>query len=144
MTGAHALRPGSPAPVSPMVTAVSRQSIVAAIAGLALCGTVAGCSSTHSRDARIVGLVEVCGAPFPRATPAEQRHCTLQTGSASVFDSAHRLTAHSSLTNGRFDFAVVPGRYTLVTRNGGNGPWKRLVVAVAGQRTIVDFRVEAI
>jgi hypothetical protein len=61
-----------------------------------------------------------------------------------VFDSAHRLTAHSSLTYGRFDFAVVPGRYTLVTRNGGNGPWKRLVVAVAGQRTIVDFRVEAI
>jgi hypothetical protein len=87
--------------------------------------------------------VEVCGDPFPRATPAQAHHCTLQAGSVSIFDGTHRV-AHMRLVEGRFAVTLLPGRYTLIAWNSGNGPWNRAVTAVADQTTNVTVAIKAI
>jgi hypothetical protein len=61
------------------------------LTGAGISGVVAGCGSARTTDARVAGVVEVCGAPFPRATPAQAHHCTPQAGSVSVFDETHRV-----------------------------------------------------
>jgi hypothetical protein len=123
---------------------VRRSAILVLLTGLAISGVVGGCGSARTRYARIVGVVEVCGAPFPRANPAQARHCTPQRGSVSVLDATHRLAARMRLVGGRFAFKLVPGRYMLIAWNSGNGPWRRAVSAVTDRNTRVNIVIEAI
>jgi hypothetical protein len=70
-------------------------------------------ASPSSRDgavnALIVGEVLDCSGPA-------RGHCSLQHRAVvSTYNSAHRLVAKETLTNGHFAFAVRPGRFMLVS-----------------------------
>ena len=45
---------------------------------------------------------------------------------------------------GRFSFSLLPGRYTLIAKMSGNGPWKRSVDAVAHSETRANIVTQAI
>ncbi len=110
-----------------------RCDALALIAGVT---AVAGCASARPqireasmviRDAHVVGKFEACGGPPPG-------HCWLQkTGTVSAIrDPSHRVVATRRLTDGRFSFHLLPGKYTLAARGQ---PWRTTVHAVAGRTT---------
>lgn len=119
--------------------APARVSVLAA-AVLAAGGSIAGAVSlgharAHSspsarpRDARVVGIFEVCGGPAPG-------HCWPQKGSVKVVNSRHRVVAKQrTKASGHFAFQLRPGRYTLAARNTSGARWKQSVKAVAHKRT---------
>src|SRR5664280_1591495 len=75
--------------------------------------SLAGCAGARSlsRDARIAGIVELCGGRYPA-------HClAVQKGSVTVFNGKHHPVGKEAVKQrgpSKFSFRVVPGRYTLI------------------------------
>jgi len=95
--------------------------------------------------ARLVGVVWVCGDPFPTPPPAPiQDDCGLQSGHTEVVDGTGAIVARQRFRDGRFVLTVPPGRYTLVTWNSGNGPWKQRVDVSSDETAHVFVTIRAI
>ena len=97
---------------------------------------LAGCGGTTS-EARITGVVKVCGAPLL----GEKYSCTRQTGSVLVLGPAGQRVAYERLSHGRYSFKLPAGTYKLVERNSANRNWKR-AKAQPGKTTVVNFVIE--
>lgn len=108
------------------------------------CDACTAAPRPRAKPARVVGVVEVCGDPFPHATPAQARHCTLQTGRVSILGANGHLAAHARLAKGRFPFSLPPGLYILIAWNEGNGPWKLRFTAVADRESHTNVIIPAI
>jgi hypothetical protein len=92
---------------------------------LAACGT----TSPVAGDARVTGVVKLCGGPTDR--------CFTERISVFVANARRGVVASALRTNGRFSFAVPPGRYTVTARDGVLG--RRSVNAVAHKTTRVNI-----
>ena len=101
---------------------------------------LAGCGEKQKAEARITGVVEVCGAPLLN----ESYSCTPQSGTVSVFGPRGKLVGHERLSRSRYSFRLLPGTYELVAWNGGNGPWKHAAKAKSDRTTVVNFVITAI
>lgn len=87
----------------------SGAAVVGAVAVAAIVPGTAGASGT-ARDARVTGVVKVCGRPAPG-------RCSAQRGAISVMNAAGRVVATHKLAKGRYSFVLVPGRYTLLVKS---------------------------
>jgi hypothetical protein len=101
---------------------------------------LAGCGEKQKANARITGVVEVCGAPLLN----ESYSCRPQSGAVSVLGPRGKPVAYERLSRSRYSFRLSPGTYELVARNGGNGPWKHPAKAESGRTTVVNFVITAI
>jgi hypothetical protein len=91
---------------------------------------LAGCGTHHvPGDARITGVVKLCGGP--------KGGCFRERISVFVANAHRDVVASALRTNGRFSFAVPPGRYTVTARDGVLG--RRSVNAVAHKTTRVSI-----
>jgi hypothetical protein len=64
------------------------------------------------RDARVVGVIRLCGGPAPG-------RCFSQDGTVSVIDSKGHLVASQQTKKGAFSFLLAPARYILQASTGG-------------------------
>lgn len=103
-----------------------RRLVAVVLLGLCLgaCGT-----SRVASDARVAGVVKLCGGPA--------NHCFTEKISVFVANARRGVVASAIRTNGRFSFAVPPGQYTVTARDGVLG--RRSVNAVAHKTTRVNI-----
>jgi hypothetical protein len=99
---------------------------------------VAGFGVKQKTDARIAGVVKVCGGPLL----GEKYTCTPQRGSVTVFGPDHRLVSDQQLRRGRYSFRLSPGTYELVERTNLHR-LRREAKATANKTTTVNFVIEA-
>jgi hypothetical protein len=120
---------------------VKRRTFVSFLVVPLLGVLVAGCGGKQKANARITGVVKVCGAPLL----GEEYSCTPQSGSVSVFGPRNRLVAHERVSHGRYSFRLSPGTYEVVARTPPKGPFtfKHAAKAQSERTTIVNFVLEA-
>jgi hypothetical protein len=120
---------------------VARRTIVSFLVTPLLGVLMAGCGGQHKADARVAGVVEVCGAPLL----GERYSCIRQSGSVAVFGPGGRRIAQERLSHGRYSFRLPPGTYEVVARTPAKGPFtfKHAAKAQSERTTIVNFVLEA-
>jgi hypothetical protein len=64
--------------------------------------------TTPAQNARVYGVVTVCGTPMNICVADRSRRAVI-----SVLDGNQDVIAHSRLLTGRFSFDLRPGQYTL-------------------------------
>jgi hypothetical protein len=95
---------------------------------------VAGAASAAPRDARLIGLLRLCGGPPPG-------RCSDDNGNNIFLINSHRhVVASQRAHHGRFSFLVVPGSYTISINFGGFNV-RRSVTLAAHQTRHVDITV---
>jgi hypothetical protein len=104
------------------------------LVALVLLGLCVGACGTSrvAGDARVAGVVKLCGGPT--------NQCFTEKISVFVANAHRSVVASAVRTNGRFSFAVPPGRYTVTARDGVLG--RRSVNAVAHKTTRVSIIIK--
>jgi hypothetical protein len=115
-------------PVSAITIRVMRRLVAVAVVALSV--AACGSSSHQTRDARLTGHVRLCGGP--------RNECFSEKTWVFVTDHG-QLVATSVIRNGRFSFALNPGRYTVRARGGGGLLGQRSVDAMAHKTTRVSI-----
>ena len=93
------------------------------VAVVAACAVSAPAASA-GREARVTGLIRVCGGPI--GVSGRPRPCWHQNGTVSVLGPNGHVIATQRTHHARFSFSLRPGTYTLLARTGGT----------RGQRTV--------
>jgi hypothetical protein len=93
-------------------------------------------TAAASGDARVTGLVRLCGGPAPS-------RCATQNETVTALDGAGEVVAAVATTHARFSFSLPPGTYTLLVTTGlARG--RRTVVLTAGRTTHANIVVPLI
>jgi hypothetical protein len=106
---------------------MKRVAVLVACAVALVCVAAFAGGSTVPRNARVIGVIRLCGGPFPG-------RCFTQDGSVFVLDSKHKVVASQHTRHAYFSFVLRPGDYKLVAKTGGTRV-ERSVVAKA-HRTV--------
>jgi hypothetical protein len=98
---------------------------------IAIVPAVSQAGTSQAHDARVVGVIRLCGGPAPGG-------CFNQNGVVSVLNSEHQVVASEHTTHaGAFAFELAPGAYTLQASTGGTHG-RNTVVAHAHKTTTAN------
>jgi hypothetical protein len=105
---------------------MKRLALMACLLVLGCCPAV-GAASSGSRDARVVGVIRLCGGPAPG-------RCFTQNGTVLVY-SGQRLVATLRTNHAKFSTELAPGSYALEAQTGGTH--RRVTVIARAHKTTV-------
>jgi hypothetical protein len=91
-----------------------KRAAATVVLALALCAAsgVSVEASSLPRDARVVGVISLCGGPAPGG-------CFTQDATVTVFDAKGVLVASQHTFHAKFSFLLRPGSYKLQASTGG-------------------------
>jgi hypothetical protein len=95
-------------------------------------GTVGCGGGSVTKNARVAGVVKLCGGPAPG-------RCFTEPVRISILNTSQRLVARSRPTNARFSFDLAPGAYTVSAEASGHMIGSVSVHAVAGRTTLANI-----
>jgi hypothetical protein len=108
-----------------------RRTVLLAVATAVAVGA-AGCGGgSVARNARVTGIVKLCGGPVNK--------CFTEPMRVAVIGTNQGVVAHSHPLNGRFSFELAPGVYTVSATASGYVIGTVSVRAVAGRTTLANM-----
>jgi hypothetical protein len=108
-----------------------RRAVLIGVVAATLSVSLAACGGVR-RNARVSGVVRLCGGPAPG-------RCFTESVRVSVTGPGDHVVARAHPSNGRFSFDLAPGIYTVSAQASGYLIGMVSIRALAGRTTNADI-----